>query len=38
MAHETHALVKGTVMAEEDNTLTVKGFTRPVRTYSIVGL
>ncbi len=38
MAHETHALVKGTVMAEEGETLTVKGFAKPVRTYSVVGL
>jgi len=38
MAHETHALVKDTVMAEEGDTLTVKGFAKPVRTYSVVGL
>ncbi len=38
MAHETHALVKDTVMAEERDTLTVKGFARPVRTYNVVGL
>ena len=38
MAHETHALVKDTVLAEEGDTLTVKGFAKPVRTYSIVGL
>ncbi len=38
MAHETYALVKGTVMAEEGDTLTVKGFAKPVRTYSVVGL
>jgi class 3 adenylate cyclase len=38
MAHETHSLVKDTVMAEEGDTLTVKGFTKPVRTYSVVGL
>ena len=38
MAHETHALVKDTVLAEEGDTLTVKGFTKPVRTYSVVGL
>jgi PAS domain S-box-containing protein len=38
MAHETHSLVKDTVLAEEGDTLTVKGFARPVRTYSIVGL
>jgi PAS domain S-box-containing protein len=38
MAHETHSLVKDTVLAEEGDTLTVKGFAKPVRTYSIVGL
>ncbi len=38
MAHETHALVKDTVLAEEGDTLTVKGFAKPVRTYRIVGL
>jgi PAS domain S-box-containing protein len=38
MAHETHALVKDTVLAEEGGTLTVKGFAKPVRTYSVVGL
>ena len=38
MAHETHSLVKDTVMAEESDTLTVKGFAKPVRTYSVVGL
>jgi adenylate cyclase len=37
MAHETYSLVKDTVMAEEGNTLTVKGFAKTVRTYSIVG-
>jgi PAS domain S-box-containing protein len=38
LAHETHSLIKDTVMAEEGDTLTVKGFARPVRTYSVVGL
>jgi class 3 adenylate cyclase len=38
MAHETHALVKDTVLAEEGDALTVKGFAKPVRTYSVVGL
>ncbi len=38
MAHETHALVKDKVLAEEGDTLTVKGFAKPVRTYSVVGL
>ncbi len=38
MAHETHALVKATVLAEEGDSLTVKGFAKPVRTYRVVGL
>ncbi len=38
MAHETHSLVKDTVLAEEGDTLIVKGFAKPVRTYSVVGL
>ena len=38
LAHETHALVKDTVMAEEGDTLTVKGFAKPVRTYPVAGL
>jgi hypothetical protein len=38
LAHETHSLVKDTVMAEEGDTLTVKGFAKPVRTYSVAGL
>ncbi len=38
MAHETHALVKDTVLAEEGDTLTVKGFAKPVRTYKVAGI
>jgi len=38
LAHETHALVKDTVMTEEAGTLTVKGFAKPVRTYAVTGL
>ncbi len=38
LAHETHSLVKDTVLAEEGDALTVKGFAKPVRTYSVVGL
>ncbi len=38
LAHETHSLVKDTVMAEEGDTLTIKGFAKPVRTYSVVGI
>ncbi len=38
MAHETHSLVKATVLAEEGDTLTVKGFAKPARAYSVAGL
>ena len=38
MAHGTHALVKDAIMAEECDTMTVKGFAKPVRTYRVVGL
>jgi PAS domain S-box-containing protein len=38
MAHETYSLVKDTVLAEEGDTITLKGFAKPVRTYSVVGL
>jgi class 3 adenylate cyclase len=38
MAHETHSLVKDTIMAEEGDTMTVKGSAKPVRTYRVVGL
>ncbi len=38
MGYETHALVKDRVLVEESDTLTVKGFAKPVRTYSVVGL
>ncbi len=38
IAHETHSLVKDVVMAEAANTLNVKGFANPVRTYQVVGL
>lgn len=38
MAHETHALVTDTVMTEVGETLTVKGFAKPVRTYRVLGI
>jgi class 3 adenylate cyclase len=38
MTHGTHSLVKDTIMAEECDTMTVKGFAKPVRTYRVVGL
>ena len=38
IAHETHALVKDTVLTEEQKAITVKGFSQPVRTYKVVGI
>jgi class 3 adenylate cyclase/PAS domain-containing protein len=38
LAHETYALVKDAVLAEETGTITVKGFSTPVRTHRVVGL
>ena len=38
MAHETYSLVKNTVLTEERDALTIKGFAKPVRTYAVVGL
>ena len=38
LAHETYALVKDVVMTEETGTITVKGFSKPVRTHRVVGL
>ena len=37
LGHETYSLVKDTVLAEERNALTVKGFAKPVRSYAVVG-
>ena len=38
LAHETYALVKDDVLTEETGTITVKGFSRPVKTHRVVGL
>ena len=38
LAHETYALVKDDVATEETGTITVKGFTKPVRTHRVVGI
>ncbi len=38
LAHEAHSLVKATVLAEEGDTLTGKGFAHPVRTYKVTGI
>ncbi len=36
LAHETYSLVKDSVLAEERESLTVKGFARPIRNYTVV--
>ncbi len=38
LAHETFALVKDAILAEETGTITVKGFPTPVRTHRVVAL
>ena len=38
LAHETYSLVKDTVLTEETGTITVKGFSRPIKTHRVVGL
>ena len=38
LSHETWSLVKDEVLAEETGTITVKGFSKPVRTHRVVGL
>lgn len=38
LAHETYSLVKDAILAEETGTITVKGFSAPVRTHRVVGL
>jgi hypothetical protein len=38
LANETHSLVKDWLLAEEGEAITVKGFTKPVRTFRVQGL
>lgn len=38
LAEETNALVKGRIQTEPAGAMTVKGFSRPVNTYRVVGL
>jgi class 3 adenylate cyclase/HAMP domain-containing protein/putative methionine-R-sulfoxide reductase with GAF domain len=38
IAHETYSLVKDRVLAEEQQAISVKGFTKPLRTYRVVGI
>ena len=38
LAHETYALVRDAVLAEEHELINVKGFARSIRTYRVVGI
>ena len=38
LAHETYSLVRDAVLAEETGTITVKGFSQPVRTHRVVSV
>jgi adenylate cyclase len=38
MDNETNSLVQGTIATEEHGSIQVKGFSRPVRVYSVTGL
>lgn len=38
LAHETWALVKNETLTEQAETITVKGFAKPVRTYRVTGI
>jgi Adenylate and Guanylate cyclase catalytic domain len=38
IAHETYSLIKDAVLTEETGTITVKGFSKPVKTCRVVGL
>ena len=37
LAHETNALVRDTVFTEEQPPVTVKGFSKPINTFKVVG-
>ena len=38
LGHETYALVKDVVAAEEQSPISVKGFAEPIRCYKVLGL
>jgi class 3 adenylate cyclase len=38
LANETYSLVKDWVMAEEAQTITLKGFSRPIKTFRVIGI
>jgi adenylate cyclase len=38
VAHETSSLIKDTILTEEREPVSVKGFAHPVRVYKVVGI
>jgi adenylate cyclase len=38
VAHETSSLIKDTILTEEQDAVSVKGFAHPVRVYRVVGI
>jgi adenylate cyclase len=38
VAHETSSLIKDTILTEEQEAISVKGFAHPVRVYRVVGI
>jgi adenylate cyclase len=38
VAHETSSLIKDTILTEEQESVSVKGFARPVRVHRVVGI
>jgi hypothetical protein len=38
LAHETYALVKDNIQAEELPPLTIKGFSHPIQSYRVLGI
>jgi hypothetical protein len=38
VTHETATLIKDTILTEEQDAVSVKGFGRPVRVYRVVGI
>ena len=38
LAHETYSLVKDTILAEEQDVISVKGFSKPFQNYKVIGI
>jgi len=38
VAHETSSLIKDTILTEEEEPVSVKGFAHPVRVYRVIGI